>query len=133
MVAGRLVERLGGRVADLGRVSPGYPTLRRALDDLPGWGPVTIQLFLRELRGVWRGARPPLDERTETAAGHLRLFDPRQAPPTLSQLSRLAARARLDPRDLESALVRLALAHHDQWEGCPGGPGCTALASPAGC
>ena len=38
------------------------PELRAAPDVLPGWGPVTIQLFLRELRGVWPGrataARP---------------------------------------------------------------------------
>lgn len=124
-------DHYGGRVAYLGRRFPDYPALRLALDDLPGWGPVTVQLFLRELRGVWPGAQPPLDERTEMAAFHLGLVDPRQAHPTLSHFSRLAARAQLDPRDLESGLVRLALTHHDRWERCPGGAGCAALASSA--
>ncbi len=39
----------------IGRRHAAYPELRAALDALPGWGPVTIRLFLRELRGVWPG------------------------------------------------------------------------------
>ena len=123
-------ERSGGRVATFDRAYPDYESLHRARDELPGWGPVILELFLRELRGVLRGGQPPLDERAEMAARHLRFVDRRRSSPTLSHLSRLAARARLDPRDLESGLVRLSLSHHDRWDACPGGPRCSALLGP---
>lgn len=127
-IADAITRRYGGRVATLGRACSDYPALHRSLDELPGWGPMTVQLFLRELRGVWPTAQPPLDERAGRAARHLRLVDPVHAVPTLSYLSDLAARAGLDPRDLESGLVRVALAHHDRWDACPGREGCIALA-----
>ncbi len=75
--------------------------LEAALDALPGWGPTTVRLFLRELRGVWPGADPPLDERAAEAA--LALGLPVRDVVTLR---RLAARAELEVRDLEAALVR---------------------------
>ncbi|HUY45419.1 MAG TPA: GNAT family N-acetyltransferase [Streptosporangiaceae bacterium] len=121
-------ERYDGRAAVIGRRFTTYPALRAALDVLPGWGPVTIQLFLRELRGVWPGAQPPLDQRAESAARHLGLLGPDPAPPDLPRLARLAAECHTDPRDLESGLVRLTLAHHRQGMGtCPGGHLCTLL------
>jgi len=120
----RLVElceiidaRYGGQVAVIGSRFAAYPELRAALDALPGWGPVTVRLFLRELRGVWPGADPPLDERAAAAAGHL-------------GLAGLAAACGLDVRDLESGLVRLDLAHGRAMGRCPGGQACTALRPP---
>ena len=59
-------DRYDGQVGLIGRRFAAYPELRAALDALPGWGPVTVRLFLRELRGVWPGAGPPLDERAAT-------------------------------------------------------------------
>ena len=68
-----VVRQLGGRFstelgidvdaddAEIGRRHTDPRDLASALDDLPGWGPVTVGLFLRELRGVWPGARVPLD------------------------------------------------------------------------
>jgi hypothetical protein len=50
------------------------PELHQALDVLPGWGPVTIGLSLRELRGVWPGAQPPPGQRAASAASHLGLI-----------------------------------------------------------
>ncbi len=87
-------ERYGGQGAAIGRRFTTYPELRDALDVLPGWGPVTIQLLLRELRGVWPGA----------------------------------AEAGLDVRDLESALVRLVLAHRHGMASCPPRFNCDILA-----
>lgn len=66
-------ERYDGQAALIGQQHTSYPALRAALGVLPGWGPVTIQLFLRELRGVWPGPQPPLDPRAEYAARHLGL------------------------------------------------------------
>ena len=119
-------ERYEGRAALIGQRHTTYPALRAALEVLPGWGPVTIQLFLRELRGVWPGAQPPLDPRAEYAARHLSLTA--QVSPELPALTRLAADAGIDPRDLESGLVRLTLAHHRRrMSPCPGGDLCAAL------
>jgi hypothetical protein len=75
----------------IGRSFPRYPQLCQALDVLPGWGPVTIQLFLRELRGAWPGAQPPLDRRAAAAARHLGL--PARGTPQfdLRELARLAS------------------------------------------
>ena len=121
-------ERYDGQVTVISRRFPGYRGLRQALDALPGWGPVTIQLFLRELRGVWPGAQPPLDQRTTAAAHHLGLSAAGPGGRGLPALAQLAARSGLDLRDLESALVRLALAHRHHMSSCPGGPACTLLA-----
>jgi hypothetical protein len=120
-------DRYDDQVGLIGRRFAAYPELHAALDALPGWGPVTIRLFLRELRGVWPGAEPPLDERAATAVRHLGLASAR---PGVSGLARLAAARGLDVRDLESSLVRLDLAHGRAMAGCPGGPACTALRQP---
>ena len=120
-------DRYGGQVAVIGRSFPAYPGLRAALDALPGWGPVTVRLFLRELRGVWPGAGPPLDERAAAAARHLGLASAR---PGATGLAGLAAACGLDVRDLESGLVRLELAHSRAMARCPGGHACTALQRP---
>ncbi|MFI5062669.1 MAG: hypothetical protein ACHP9Z_01635 [Streptosporangiales bacterium] len=121
-------ERYDGQAVLIGHRHITYPALRAALDVLPGWGPVTIQLFLRELRGVWPGARPPLDPRAQYAARHLGLTGP--ASPDLPGLTQLAADTHTDPCDLESALVRLTLAHHGRrMSRCPGGDLCAVLTS----
>jgi hypothetical protein len=135
--AGRLLalseligERYDGQVAVIGRRFPAYPGLSAALAALPGWGPVTIGLFLRELRGVWPGAQPPLDERAVAAAAHLGLLDADKAGSQLPALDGLAKAAGLDLRDLESGLVRLSLAHGRAMASCPAGQACTALHQP---
>ncbi len=122
-------ERYDAQVAVIGRRYPGYPELQAALDALPGWGPTTVGLFLRELRGTWPGAQPPLDDRAASAALHLGLAGPRRPGPGLAAIARLARESGLDLRDLESGLVRLALAHRRGRESCPGGHACRVLAA----
>jgi hypothetical protein len=119
-------ERYDGQVAVIGRRFAAYPGLRAALDALPGWGPVTVRLFLRELRGVWPGADPPPDERALAAARHLGLAVPSDG----ALLAGLAVAAGLDVRDLEAGLVRLDLAHGRAMSGCPGDQACLALRLP---
>ncbi len=123
--------RYDGQAAVIGRRHRDYPALRAALIVLPGWGPVTVQLFLRELRGVWPGAQPPLDPRAAFGARHLGFLSTEQAPAPLPQVARLAAAAGLDIRDLESGLVRLALAHRRARSPCPGGDQCGVLSAHA--
>ena len=120
-------QRYDGRAVLIGQRFTTYPALRAGLDVLPGWGPVTIQLFLRELRGVWPGAQPPLDPRAEYAARHLGLPGTGAAL-DVPRLTQLAAESLTDSRDLESGLVRLTFAHHRRGMGpCPGGDRCVLL------
>lgn len=123
-------ERYDGQAAVIGRRFGAYPGLSAALEALPGWGPVTIRLFLRELRGVWPGAEPPLDDRAAAAAAHLGLLGAGAAGPQLPALGKLAKAAGLDLRDLENALVRLSLTHRRVMPSCPAGQACTALHQP---
>lgn len=111
-----VADRYDERLATLGEVVMDPRELEQALEDLPGWGPVTVGAFLRELRGVWPGADPPLDASAAIAARHVTLPDVSHA------LSTLAAAAHLDCRDLEAGLVRLCLCH--DFAGCPGGEEC---------
>ncbi|MDA8274660.1 MAG: hypothetical protein M0029_04675 [Actinomycetota bacterium] len=127
-LAAAIGQRYGGRAADIGRAHHHYQPLAAALDALPGWGPVTVGLFLRELRGVWPGATPPLDASAAAAGRHLGLLATDDAQ-ELTRLRRLASGGHVDVRDLESALVRLAL-HHRRVTACPGGPRCVLLAGP---
>ncbi len=123
-----LDERFGGRIATLGATARTPRQLEAALDELPGWGPVTVRLFLRELRGVWPAADPEVDGRATWAAEHLGL--PRgPARGERARLRWLARRAGVDVRDLEAALVRLALEHPRPAGACPGRSRCAALGS----
>ena len=121
-----LGERYGGRVGTIPECVATAAELEAALDDLPGWGPVTVGVFLREFRGVWPLAQPALDARARSCAWHLALFDEHCRDP-LARVRSLAVAAHVDPRDLEAALVRTALAHHGGFGACPGGRGCVAL------
>jgi hypothetical protein len=114
-----------GRVSSLLGCPP--QELAAALQALPGWGPVTVGLFLRELRGVHPGIEPPIDLRALGSAEHLGLLK-RDGTDALSRLRLIARDAHLDLRDLESALVRLSLAHRRGFGQCPGGQRCALLA-----
>lgn len=104
-----------GRVVAFMTSGDGEEDAARTLDRLPGWGPTTVRLFLREL-----GRTDELDPRAASAASHLKL--------RASRLTDLAARAGADPRDLEAAMVRLSLRHSRGMSSCPGGSRCTAIA-----
>ncbi|MEV7804432.1 hypothetical protein AB0O28_15940 [Microbispora sp. NPDC088329] len=104
----RLAEAVGGGVGALRGAD--LDETRAALGALPGWGPVTVALFLRELRGVWPGVDPPPDDRAVEAGRHAGLLGGEHHP--LRRLREIAGDAGLDVRDLETALVRLWLAHH---------------------
>jgi len=122
-----LGEHYGGRVCAIPDNARTASELEKALDDLPGWGPVTVGVFLRELRGVWTLAAPALDPRAAACARHLGLIDERARDP-LGRVRSLSSAAGVDPRDLEGALVRTALAHRAALNTCPGGRDCVALA-----
>lgn len=143
-LAAAVEHRLKGPVADLGGRVTDPGELEAMLDVLPGWGPTTVRVFLRELRGRWPAACPPLDPRAGWAAGHLGLSllphgvgaaeasgrrpasrDPGSG--ALATLAAMATAAGFDIRDAEAALIRLALAHARRAASCPGGPSCTVV------
>lgn len=80
-----------------------------------GIGDVTVNIFLRELRGVWQKAEPPLSDLVLAAGGQLRLL-PGKADDKARALERLrevwtGEGNRLeDFPDFEAALVRYGLA-----------------------
>lgn len=124
-LADAVLQRFAGSVACLATVTDPR-SVEKTLDALPGWGPTTVRVFLRELRDVWPGARPGLDDRTVHAARHLAVPISREGVAQVEVLQTFARRAQLDVRDLEAALVRLALAHRDM-RACPGGQRCSML------
>ena len=123
-LASAVDERCGGRISVLVEAPADPAVVEAALDRLPGWGPTTVRIFLRELRGRWPGAQVPLDERARWGAWHLGLGPPADPVEGLAWLDALAGLAGVDPRDLEAALIRLALGHRRGRQSCPGRSDC---------
>ena len=101
------LERLHAAAAD-------PDDLERLLTELaPGIGPATVNIFLRELRGIWAKADPPLSPLAQAAAEHSGLMDrgldPREAWRELQRHWQAQPAAGFDLADLEAALVRLGL------------------------
>ena len=111
-LSGIIGERYDGRAAMIGQQFSTYPALRAAPDVLPGWGPVTIQLFLRELRGVRPGRAAARPASSTPQAPRPPRPRPGPAPAAFLRLARLATSFYTGRQDLESGLVRLALADH---------------------
>ena len=101
------LERLHEAAADAADLE------RRIMDLAPGIGPATVNIFLRELRGVWPKADPPLGSLAQAAAAHLDLLprglDPRSALRELQRHWQAQPVPNRDFADLEAALVHLGL------------------------
>lgn len=111
----RLAEDVGTRfpagVARWGARCTDTVTLVSGLESLPGWGPVTVHAFLRELRGRCAVEGLPVGALAHEAARTLGLGD---RPLTVASLTSWADRARVDPRDLEAALIRVAIGYRQR-------------------
>jgi hypothetical protein len=113
-VMGSLKEQYQGSLERVHDLSRSYEDLEGRLRALgSGIGPATINIFLRELRGIWTRATPPLGPLAQRAGEHLGLLPPGLSPEAaLEALTRewqaqpVAAK---DLADLEAALVRLGL------------------------
>jgi len=115
-VMASLKERYQGSLERLHDLAADGPDLAGRLQDLaPGIGPATVNIFLRELRGVWAKATPPLSPLAQLAGEHLGLLSPGLSP--LEALVALEAEWQKQPApphdfaDLEAALVRLGRDH----------------------
>jgi hypothetical protein len=111
-VMGSLKDKYGGNLNTLHKDSLDSKDLEKRIKNLgKGIGEVTVGIFLRELRGLWRKADPPLSPLVVTAIRNLVLLDRdtanRSALRSLKFLwERNSIRGR-DFADLEVALLRL--------------------------
>jgi len=125
-----ITERYGGEIGAIGRHFTAPRTLVAALDELPGWGPVTIGLFLRELRRVvatrsasraggpssradhWSRARRARQHHSRRRARSMRRTGPRDGPRSAGPRSSAnddvpRGRSLYRPPPAESLAVRL--------------------------
>ncbi len=101
-----------GDLERLAAISQNYSDLESRLCALAsGIGATTVNIFLRELRGIWPLAEPPLSPLAQLAAEHLNLvapgLDPFAALKALSEKWQAEPADSHDFADLEAALVRL--------------------------
>ncbi len=122
-VMGTMKEQYQGSLERLHALSGSYADLEARLRGLaPGIGPATVNIFLRELRGIWARATPPLSPLAQRAGEHLGLFLPGLTPEAaleaLAQEWQGQPMAGYDLADLEAALVRLGMdlrrRHHQE-------------------
>lgn len=100
-----------------------------------GIGEVTVQIFLRELRGIWSKAEPPVSPLAILASEHLHLMERRLAASPSSQIQELKQRWKacgVKPftfHDFEAALVRLGrdYCRRQRWQTCPMGEYCGGM------
>jgi hypothetical protein len=109
-----LQDEYQGSLERLHDLSRSYADLENCLRGLgAGIGPTTVNIFLRELRGIWAMATPPLSPLAQRAGERLGLFPPGLSPEAALEALTLAWQAQpvpgYDLADLEAALVRLGL------------------------
>ncbi len=113
-VCGNLLEEYGGDLNLLHSRSRDARDLEGRLKQLgKGIGDVTVNIFLRELRGIWARANPPLERLALEAALNLGLVSSPQV--ALDQLKAYG------DRQLEPALLRLGknYCHKGRCNQCP--------------
>jgi endonuclease III len=74
--AAKLLKDYGGDLNNLHAAARDARDLEARLQAFRGVGPTTAGIFLRELRGLWPRADPPLGALARLAAAHLRIADP---------------------------------------------------------
>jgi hypothetical protein len=75
---GLLETRYGGSLGMMHESAKDARDVEVRLMELKGVGPVTAGIFLREMRGIWAKADPPLGELAMNAAKGLGIGDPKK-------------------------------------------------------
>lgn len=114
-VAGHLMDHYRGDLNTLHRAAEDTLDLERRLKALgKGIGEVTVNIFLREMRGIWIKADPSLSELVLAAARNTRFIpagtvDKRKALHLLMSIWQREGKRAGDFPDFEAALLRLGL------------------------
>ena len=98
--AAKLLQDYGGDLNSLLAAAQDAHDFEARIQDFKGVGPTTAGIFLRELRGLWPKANPPLGDLARLAAAHLEIADP------VSFWKRHTVPGH-DYRNFEAALTRL--------------------------
>ena len=72
-IMSKLVNEYGGKVDNIHGKALDYKDLERRLLEFKGVGPVAINIFLRELRGIWIKAKPKISDKALTVARRIGL------------------------------------------------------------
>lgn len=105
----QLQDQYDGEILNLIEKAANYKELEKRLEEFKGVGPVTVNIFLRELRDVWPKADPPLQKSVIRAAQHLKLIEPEDSRKALEQLKEVWKENEVKRKSfahLESALLR---------------------------
>jgi endonuclease III len=131
-VSGDLIERYGGKLGNVHAAADDPRDLERRLQDIgKGIGPVTVNIFLRELRGIWPKAEPLLSDPAVLAAKRLGVVSKKTKSPerALAALEKQWINSPLRAStfvDFEAALVRLGRGYcrKEKHAACPLAPSC---------
>lgn len=108
-IAEKLLDEYGGNIVSFLEGCKTPEELEERLWEFKGVGEVTTNIFLRELRGLFQQADPPLGMRALQAAKELNFIhsdDPAKALQELKVLWKQAEIPKYDFTDFEAALVR---------------------------
>ncbi len=109
-VAQKMLREYQGEMRKLEELSNDHEELEQRLKEFRGVGPVTVRIFLRELRGVWSNADPKPTEIEVTAARELGIIESEDN--VLEKFKGFWAKNKVedfDFRSFEAALVRVGL------------------------
>ncbi len=85
----RLQDHYGGKVINLIERAANFEELETMLTEFKGVGPVTVNIFLREMRNMWSKANPPLQRFVILAAQHLNLIKAEDSRKAFNQLKQI--------------------------------------------
>ena len=109
-IAKKLLEDYSGDVTKLDKLSQNPKDLERRLQEFRGIGQVTVRIFLRELRGLWKNADPDPTPMEILAAKKLGMIESEEK--ALEKLKEFWQNNKVeghDFRNFEAALVRIGL------------------------
>jgi len=116
-IAKALTERYDGRVTRILDSAADYRELATALEEFNGVGPITVNIFLRELRGLWPCANPPLQQPVVLVASRLGLISADDPEEGLEQLLQVWSENKVEGKSfthLEDALLRFGRDHRTE-------------------
>jgi endonuclease III len=73
-----LENKYGGKITNIHAAAKDRKDLERRFQEFNGVGPTTVNIFLRDLRGIWKKADPELGKLAKSAAKQLGIKDAKE-------------------------------------------------------